>query len=89
MREFQSCDDQESVVLYRPHGLGEPVHLIGDNLQILRLHIPGHQRLDLFAGELKVVVLVLCQEKIREKIFDSHLVGLTTCCYCLVVLIIE
>ena len=66
MREFQSYDDQESVVLYRPHGLGEPVHLIGDNLQVLRHHIPGHQRLDLFAGELKVVVPGCLHEEIGK-----------------------
>ncbi len=66
MREFQSYDDQESVVLYRPHGLGEHAHLIGDNLQVFRLHIPRHQRLDLFAGELKVVVPGSLHEEIGE-----------------------
>ena len=67
MREFQPYDDdQKSVVLYRLHGLGEHAHLIGDNLQVLRLHIPRHQRLDLFAGELKVVVPGSLHEEIGE-----------------------
>ncbi len=66
MREFQPYDDQKSVVLYRPHGLGENAHLIGDNLQVLRLHIPRHQRLDLFAGELKVVVPGSLHEEIDK-----------------------
>ena len=66
MRELQPYDDQESFVLYRPHGLGEHAHLIGDNLQVLRFHIPRHQRLDLFAGELKVVVPGSLHEEIGE-----------------------
>jgi len=66
MREFQPYDDQKSVVLYRPHGLGEHAHLIGDNLQVLRLHIPRHQRLKLFTGELKVVVPGSLHEEIGE-----------------------
>ena len=66
MRELQPYDDQESFVLYRPHGLGEHAHLIGDNLQVLLFHIPRHQRLDLLAGELKVVVPGSLHEEIGE-----------------------
>ncbi len=66
MGDIKPYDDQESVVLYRRHGLGEPVHLIGDNLQVLRLYIPGHQRLDLLVGELKVVVPGSLHEEIGK-----------------------
>ncbi len=67
MREFQPYDDddQKSVVPYRPHGLGEHAQLIGDNLQV-SLHIPRHQRLNLFSGELKVVVPGSLHEEIGE-----------------------
>ena len=66
MHEFKPYDDQKSVVLYRPHGLGEHAHLIGDNLQVLRFHIPRHQRLKLFTGELKVVVPGSLHEEIGK-----------------------
>ena len=54
---------KKSVCLYRLHRLGEDIDLIGDNLQVRRFYIPGHQGLDLFPGELNIIVLGCLHEQ--------------------------
>jgi len=48
------------------HSLGKGVDLIGDNLQVERFHIPGHQGLNLFPSELNIIVLGCLHEQEGE-----------------------
>lgn len=55
---MQPYEDQESVVIYRPHGLSVPAHLIDDDFQVLLFYTPRHQRRSLHKHVGRIIMRI-------------------------------